>query len=101
MRRLLAAAAGFCLLGGGPVAGQTVLQFQVDEDAHEAYIADGYGNHRVIVFDSETSTPARSTTESGCRSSNRPTARRSSYAARFFLNKAIVRSQAILAWSAT
>jgi DNA-binding beta-propeller fold protein YncE len=27
---------------------------QIDEDAHEVYIADGYGNHRVIVFDSET-----------------------------------------------
>ncbi|HMD30751.1 MAG TPA: hypothetical protein VKG84_02495 [Candidatus Acidoferrales bacterium] len=26
----------------------------VDEAAHEVYIADGYGNHRVIVFDSET-----------------------------------------------
>ena len=26
----------------------------VDEAAHEAYIADGYGNRRVIVFDSET-----------------------------------------------
>jgi hypothetical protein len=26
----------------------------VDEDAHEVYIADGYGNRRVIVFDSET-----------------------------------------------
>ena len=95
MRRLLAAAAGFCLLGGGPVAGQTVPQFQVDEDAHEAYIADGYGNHRVIVFDSEASTPA--TTVSECGSSSRPTARRSSYAAKVFLNKAIVRSQAILA----
>jgi hypothetical protein len=27
---------------------------QVDEDAREVYIADGYGNRRVIVFDSET-----------------------------------------------
>ena len=27
---------------------------QVDEDAHELYVADGYGNRRVIVFDSET-----------------------------------------------
>ena len=27
---------------------------EVDEDAHEVYIADGYGNRRVIVFDSET-----------------------------------------------
>ena len=26
----------------------------VDEAAHEIYIADGYGNHRVIVYDSET-----------------------------------------------
>lgn len=26
----------------------------VDEKAHELYIADGYGNRRVIVFDSET-----------------------------------------------
>jgi hypothetical protein len=26
----------------------------VDEAAHEVYIADGYGNRRVIVFDSET-----------------------------------------------
>ena len=27
---------------------------EVDEKAHELYIADGYGNRRVIVFDSET-----------------------------------------------
>jgi DNA-binding beta-propeller fold protein YncE len=27
---------------------------EVDEEAHEVYIADGYGNRRVIVFDSET-----------------------------------------------
>ena len=27
---------------------------EVDEAAHEVYIADGYGNKRVIVFDSET-----------------------------------------------
>lgn len=26
----------------------------VDEPAHEVYVADGYANHRVIVFDSET-----------------------------------------------
>ena len=26
----------------------------VDDAAHEVYIADGYGNHRVIVYDSET-----------------------------------------------
>jgi hypothetical protein len=26
----------------------------VDESAHEVYIADGYGNKRVIIFDSET-----------------------------------------------
>ncbi len=26
----------------------------VDEKRHEIYVADGYGNHRVIVFDSET-----------------------------------------------
>jgi hypothetical protein len=26
----------------------------VDEAAHEIYVADGYFNHRVIVFDSET-----------------------------------------------
>jgi hypothetical protein len=57
--------------------------------------------HGIAWTRTATSTPARSTTESGCRSSSRPTARRSSYAARFFLNKAIVRSQAILAWSAT
>jgi len=25
-----------------------------DEPAHELYVADGYGNHRVIVFDTET-----------------------------------------------
>jgi hypothetical protein len=29
---------------------------EVDADAHELYIADGYGNKRVIVFDSETGT---------------------------------------------
>ena len=27
---------------------------EVDEEAHEVYIADGYGNKRVIVFDSKT-----------------------------------------------
>jgi DNA-binding beta-propeller fold protein YncE len=27
---------------------------QVDEDAHELFVADGYGNRRVIVYDSET-----------------------------------------------
>jgi DNA-binding beta-propeller fold protein YncE len=27
---------------------------EVDADAHELYLADGYGNKRVIVFDSET-----------------------------------------------
>jgi sugar lactone lactonase YvrE len=27
---------------------------QVDEDAHELFVADGYGNRRVIVLDSET-----------------------------------------------
>lgn len=27
---------------------------QIDEAAHEVYVADGYGNRRVIVFDSET-----------------------------------------------
>jgi WD40 repeat protein len=27
---------------------------QVDEDAHELFVADGYGNRRVIVFDSNT-----------------------------------------------
>jgi DNA-binding beta-propeller fold protein YncE len=27
---------------------------EIDEDAHEVYIADGYGNRRVIVFDSES-----------------------------------------------
>jgi DNA-binding beta-propeller fold protein YncE len=26
----------------------------VDRDANEAYVADGYGNHRVIVFDADT-----------------------------------------------
>jgi DNA-binding beta-propeller fold protein YncE len=26
----------------------------VDADAHEVYVADGYGNHRVVVFDSDT-----------------------------------------------
>ncbi len=26
----------------------------IDEDAHELYVADGYINHRVIVFDTET-----------------------------------------------
>ena len=26
----------------------------VDKDANELYVADGYGNHRVIVFDAET-----------------------------------------------
>ena len=25
-----------------------------DENAHELYVADGYGNHRVIVFDAQT-----------------------------------------------
>ena len=27
---------------------------QVDDDANEVFVADGYGNRRVIVFDSET-----------------------------------------------
>ena len=27
---------------------------QVDEGAHELFVADGYGNRRVIVFDSNT-----------------------------------------------
>jgi hypothetical protein len=31
-----------------------VAAMQIDEDAHELYAADGYGNKRVIVFDSET-----------------------------------------------
>ena len=31
-----------------------VAAMQIDEDAHELYAADGYGNKRVIVYDSET-----------------------------------------------
>lgn len=31
-----------------------VAQIHVDDAAREVYLADGYGNHRVIVFDSQT-----------------------------------------------
>src|SRR5262245_64012625 len=31
-----------------------VAALYVDEDAHELYAADGYGNRRVIVFDSDS-----------------------------------------------
>jgi DNA-binding beta-propeller fold protein YncE len=31
-----------------------VAQIHVDDQAHEVYLADGYGNHRVIVYDSDT-----------------------------------------------
>jgi DNA-binding beta-propeller fold protein YncE len=44
----------------------------VDEAAHEIYVADGYFNHRVIVFDSETGAFKRM----GARTaSRRPTTR--------------------------
>src|SRR5436305_6384946 len=45
----------------GPTGGsndKTLLgrpaDIQVDTDANEVYVADGYGNRRVVVFDSET-----------------------------------------------
>ncbi len=31
-----------------------VAQIHVDDAAHEVYLADGYGNHRVIVYDSNS-----------------------------------------------
>jgi hypothetical protein len=31
-----------------------VSSMVIDENAHELYAADGYGNRRVIVFDTET-----------------------------------------------
>ncbi len=31
-----------------------VAAIEVDEDAHEVYMSDGYGNRRVVVFDSNT-----------------------------------------------
>jgi hypothetical protein len=31
-----------------------VASIEVDDKAHEVYLADGYGNHRVIVYDSDT-----------------------------------------------
>jgi hypothetical protein len=33
-----------------------VAAIDVDEEAHEVYFADGYGNRRVMVYDSETGT---------------------------------------------
>ncbi len=47
--------------GRGPSKGnldpsqlQGAANFVVDEQANEVYIADGYGHHRVIVFDADT-----------------------------------------------